>query len=65
VSELQKLQAMIGNKRSELSKLYDDRTKLDKQIARIEGEISGLQDAQSAIDGLKAVRAAASEIRST
>jgi uncharacterized protein YdcH (DUF465 family) len=59
MSELQKLQAMIGNKRSELNKLYNDRTELDKRIARIEGEVSGLQDAQSAIDGLNAVRTAA------
>lgn len=61
MSELQKLQTMIGNKRSELNKLYDDRVKLDKQIARIEGEISGLQDAQSAIDSMQAVKAAASQ----
>lgn len=60
MSELQKLHTMIGNKRSELNALLTERTNLEKRIARIAGEISGLQDAQSAIDGLRAVQAAAS-----
>ena len=60
MSELQKLQTMIGNKRSELNALYQKRADLDKQIARIEGEVAGLQDAQSAIDGLRVAKAAAS-----
>lgn len=60
MSELQKLQAMISNKQTELNKLYDERAKLDTQIARIEGEVSGLRDAQSAIDTMRSVQAAAS-----
>lgn len=59
MSELAKLQAMVGNKQMELNELYGERDKLDKQIARVEGEISGLRDAQSAIDGLRAAKSAA------
>ena len=53
MSDLQRLQTMIGNKQSELNALYREREKLEKAIARAEGELSGLRDAQSAIDKAK------------
>lgn len=44
---LNKLQAKIDNKQSELNQLYAERGKLETLIARREGELEGLRTAQS------------------
>jgi predicted nucleic acid-binding Zn-ribbon protein len=48
--EMHKLNAMIGNKQNELNKLYEERAKLREQIARAEGEMSGMRDAFSVVE---------------
>lgn len=47
---LNKLHVMAGNKQTELNALYRRREELDKQIARAEGELSGLRDAHGVAD---------------
>lgn len=45
-----KLMAMINNKQSELRQLYDSRAKHDLIVARAEGELSALRDAQDVVE---------------
>lgn len=45
-----RLMAMIGNKQAELKQLYDSRAKHDLIIARAEGELGALRDAQDAVE---------------
>ena len=48
------LQTWIVNKQTELNKLYAERDKQSLCIARAEGELSGLRDAQSEVDAARA-----------
>lgn len=47
---LEKIQTKIGNKLSELRKLHQERDSIDRQIAHAEGVLSGLRDAEDAIN---------------
>ena len=49
-----KLQTWIVNKQTELHKLYAERDRLGLAIARAEGELSGLKDAQREFDAASA-----------